>query len=87
MRICVLSRTGRGGSYDPQVFHLGQRRLPVVAILDEWSEPPHRYFKVRVEDGRCFVLRHDPATGAWELAAAYGGGPGSARPSAIPVRI
>jgi len=73
MKICVLSRTGRGGEYDPQVFHLGQRRLPVVAVLEQWTEEQHRYFKVRVEDGRRFVLRHDPTTGAWELAAAYGG--------------
>jgi hypothetical protein len=65
---------GRRGQYDPHVFHLGQRRLPVVAVLDHWTEPPHQYFSVRVEDGRRFVLRHDPATGAWELAAAYGGG-------------
>jgi hypothetical protein len=74
MKICVLSRTGRGGEYDPQVFHLGQRRLPVVAVMEQWTEAQYRYFKVRVEDGRRFVLRHDPASGAWELTAAYGGG-------------
>jgi len=36
MRICVLSRIGRRGAQDPgppHVFHLGQRRLPVIAIL------------------------------------------------------
>jgi hypothetical protein len=74
MKICVLSRMGRGGQNDPHVFHLGQHRLPVVAVLDQWTESPHRYFSVRVQDGRRFVLRHDPATGEWELAAAYGGG-------------
>ena len=74
MRICVLSRAGRGGKDDPYVFHLGQRRHPVVAILSEWHEPPCDCFLVRVEDGRRFVLRHDPQTGQWELAAAYGGG-------------
>ena len=73
MRICVLSRQGRGGEFDPQVFHLGQRRLAVVAIVQQWTEGEHRYFKVRVEDGRRFVLRFDPTTGTWELAAAYGG--------------
>lgn len=84
MKICVLSRTGRGGGCDPQVFHLGSRRLPVVAVLEQWTEAEQRYFKVRVEDGRRFVLRHDPATGAWELAAAYGGGPDShSRPHAV----
>lgn len=75
MKICVLTRTGRGRQDDPYVFHLGQRRLPVVAIVSEWLEPPCRCFLVRVEDGRRFVLRHHPATGEWQLAAAYGGGP------------
>ena len=74
MKICVLGRTGRSGRHDPHVFHLGSRRHKVVAVLDEWTEDELRYFKVRVEDGRHFVLRHDPATDAWELAAAYGGG-------------
>jgi hypothetical protein len=87
MKICVLSRSGRGGDYDPQVFHLGQRRLPVVAVLEHWTEAQYRYFKVRVEDGRRFVLRHDPTTGSWELAAAYGGGRGFYPASAAPVRI
>jgi hypothetical protein len=72
MKICVLSRTGRGGRNDPYVFHLGQRRHPVVAILTEWREPSCRCVMVRVEDGRRFVLRHHAANGEWELAAAYG---------------
>jgi len=70
MKICVLSRVGQRGQHDPQVFHLGQRRLPVVAILGEWTDPPARCIEVRVEDGRRFVLRHDPVTGRWELGAA-----------------
>jgi len=73
MKICVLSRTRRDGSNDPYVFHLGQRRHPVVAVVSEWLEPPCRCFLVRVEDGRRFVLRHDASTGQWELAGAYGG--------------
>lgn len=76
MKICVLSRTGRGGQYDPHVFHLGSHRHAVVAVLEQWTQAQYRFFKVRVQDGRRFVLRHDPTTGAWELAAAYGGRPG-----------
>jgi formylglycine-generating enzyme required for sulfatase activity len=78
MKICVWSRPTRSRDYEPQefprVFHLGQRRHPVVAVLAQWTEAQYRFFKVKVDDGRCFVLRHDPATGEWELAAAYGGG-------------
>jgi len=87
MKICVLSRTGRGGQYDPHVFHLGQRRLPVVAVLKQWTEAQHHFFKVRVADGRCFVLRHDAATGSWELAAAYCGEQGFLPSPAALVRI
>jgi hypothetical protein len=70
MKICVLSRTDHPGQCDPRVFHLGGCRLSVVTILGQWGAPPRLYFKVRVEDGRRFVLSHDPATGCWELAAA-----------------
>lgn len=73
MKICVLSRKGRGGQFDPHVFHLGQRRIPVVAVVEQWTEAQFRYVKVRVEDGRRFVLRQDSATSDWELVAAYGG--------------
>ena len=71
MKICVLSRIDRRGQPGPDALHLGQRRLRVVVVLARWAEPPYRYFEVRVEDGRRFVLRHDPPAKAWELAAVY----------------
>jgi hypothetical protein len=74
MKICVLSRKGRGGQFDPHVFHLGQRRIPVVAVVEQWTDAQYRYVKVRVDDGRRFVLREDAATSEWERVAAYGGG-------------
>jgi hypothetical protein len=87
MKICVLSRIDRLGQPGPDALHLGQRRLRVVVVLARWAEPPHRYFEVRVEDGRRFVLRHDPDTGVWELAAAYGGGTHLSRWPAAAVRL
>lgn len=71
MRICVLTRPGSRSEEIPCVFHLGERRLPVVVVLDRWSEGAYRYFEVCVEDGRRFVLRHDPPAACWELAAVY----------------
>ena len=87
MKICVSSRTGRGGKYDPHAFYLGSRRHPVVAVLEQWTEAHYRFFKVRVDDGRRFVLRHDPTSGAWELAGAYGGAAGPLPARAALVRI
>jgi hypothetical protein len=49
--------------------HLGERRFAVEEILDRWLDPRHRYFKVKVDDGRRFIVRHDSASGEWKLAA------------------
>jgi hypothetical protein len=87
MKICVLSRIDRLGQPGPDALHLGQRRLRVVLVLARWAEPPYRYFEVRVEDGRRFVLRHHPDSGVWELAAAYGGGTRVSRSPAAAARL
>jgi hypothetical protein len=36
-------------------------------VLDQWLAPDHRYFKLRVEDGDTYLVRHNVASGAWEL--------------------
>jgi hypothetical protein len=72
MKIRVECYAGQRGEEEPRAFHLGGRRLPVTEILDRWLDPAYRYFKVGIEDGRQFVLRHDEATGQWELAALVG---------------
>jgi len=71
MRICVMAYRKATGEEQPAAFYLGGRRLPVTAVLERWSESTARYYEVRVEDGRRFVLRHDPPTRAWSLAAVY----------------
>ena len=78
MKICVYGPS-RGGEEQPRVFYLGARRLPVVAIVARWEEAGHRCYEVSVDDGRRFVLRHEPATGRWELAAVYRAGRTAAR--------
>ncbi|HXZ48833.1 MAG TPA: hypothetical protein VEG27_07410 [Usitatibacter sp.] len=72
MKIHVECYAGHRGEEEPRAFTLGSTRFPVVEILDRWLAPDHRYFKVRVQDGRTFVLRYDAASGDWELAALVG---------------
>ena len=74
MKISVYGYPGHRGEQEPQVFYLGERRIPVVAILDRWLDTGRRYFEVSVSDGRRFVLRHEPSSDHWELAAVYRGG-------------
>jgi hypothetical protein len=74
MKISVYGCPDHRGEQEPHVFYLGERRLPVVAILDRWLDTGRRYFEVSVDDGRRFVLRHEPSSGHWELAAVYRAG-------------
>lgn len=71
MKICVYGCPGKGGASEPHVFYLGARRLPVIAILGRWQDTGHRYFEVKAEDGRCFLLRHATSSDHWELAGVY----------------
>jgi hypothetical protein len=72
MKIRVECHAGFRGDEEPRAFTLGETRFAVLEILDRWLDPRHRYFKVRIDDGREFVLRHDAASGEWELAALVG---------------
>jgi hypothetical protein len=70
MRISVRSRAGRKGK-EPWSFCLGRRELYVTDILERCELTGACRFQVRVTDGRRFVIRHQPATDLWELAAVY----------------
>lgn len=71
MKICVHSNRGPRGEETPCAFYLGGRRLPVLGVLARWSDNTHGYFEVMVDDGRRFVLRHQPTLRCWELAACF----------------
>jgi hypothetical protein len=65
---------GHRGEETPRVLHLGDRRVEVTDVLDRWLAPEHRYFKVRGDDGAIYLLRHDAASGRWELTMFQRGG-------------
>lgn len=85
MRISVLCNSGPKGDELPCAFHLGGRRLPVLAILSRWSDTPHQYFEVGVDDGRRFVLRHDLTLRCWELAGVFAAARPQPKPKARPL--
>jgi hypothetical protein len=75
MKIRVECYAGYRGEEEPRAFTLGERRFEVKQILDRWIAPDYRYFKVRADDGRTLILRHD-ASGDWDLAGLVGPEPG-----------
>jgi hypothetical protein len=70
--IRVECYAGYRGEQEPRTFQLGERRLEVESILDRWSAPGQRWFKVKAGDGKAYILRYDEGSGAWELAAFSG---------------
>ena len=58
---------GHRGEETPRALVIGTRRVPVVAVLDRWLAPDHRYFKLRGGDGDIYIVRHDPRADRWEL--------------------
>ena len=48
-------------------LHLGKRAIEIVEIEDRWYSPGATYFRVRVEDGDRYVLRHEEAQDVWSL--------------------
>ena len=67
--IRVECYAGYRGDQEPLAFWCGGRRLEVGAIVDRWYAPSERWFKVNADDGNVYVLRHDEASGDWEIAA------------------
>lgn len=74
MKIQVECYAGYRGEQEPRAFTFGERRFEVQELMDRWQAPTHRYFKVRVDDGRVFILRHDEVSREWELAGLVGTG-------------
>jgi hypothetical protein len=69
MALRVESSAGPRGEPEPSVVWFGERRVAVRAVVDRWFAPAMRWFRIDGDDGQLYVLRHDEATGQWDLAA------------------
>jgi hypothetical protein len=65
--IRVDCHAGYRGEEEPRRLFLGERRVEVVAIVDRWLGPDHRYFKLKGDDGDLYLIRYDEHTDSWEL--------------------
>ena len=67
LEIAVECYAGYRGEQTPRVLVLGDRRVAVSYVVDQWLAPDHRYFKMRAEDGDTYIVRQEVASGAWTL--------------------
>ena len=63
----VSCYAGYRGEETPQRFSLGDDAIEVVAVIDRWTAPDHRYFKCLGSDGDRYILRQDVVNDTWEL--------------------
>jgi hypothetical protein len=69
LRIAVECYAGYKGEQTPRTMRLGDQRIDVVEVLDQWLAPDHRYFKVRGDDGDTYIVRQDRSSGEWIVSA------------------
>lgn len=67
MKIHVSCYAGYRGEETPRAISIGENLIRVEEVLDQWLVPDHRYFKCRGDDGGVYLIRHDVASGQWQL--------------------
>jgi hypothetical protein len=67
LAIRVESYSGYRADERPMRLRLGDRVYGIAAIEDRWYEPGATYFRVLVEGGDRYVLRHEDAQDVWAL--------------------
>lgn len=74
MEVRVECYAGYRGEQRPRRFTLGERVTEVEEVIDQWHGLDYRYFKLKGDDGGCYILRHEEKTGHWELIMFDAGG-------------
>jgi len=60
---------GYKGEQRPIRLHIGEQAMEVVEITDRWYSPGATFFRVVVEGGASYILRHEDPQDLWSLAA------------------
>jgi hypothetical protein len=68
---------GHRGEQTPRAVTMGNRRVEVREVLDQWLAPDHGYFKVLGDDAGVYLVRHDVTADRWELTMFQRGARGS----------
>ncbi len=66
LAVAVDCSAGARGDETPRRFTREDQLVEILAVVDQWRTPDHRYFRVRTADETC-TLRQDVRSGAWEL--------------------
>lgn len=51
----------------PRTLCWGERRIPILEVIDQWHGPGYRYVKIKGYDSNVYILRFDQIRDSWEL--------------------
>ena len=68
-KIEVETYSGYKADQRPVRLKLGEHTLEILEIEDRWYSPGETYFRVRVQGGDRYVLRHIEAQDVWTIEA------------------
>jgi len=66
LAVAVDCSAGAQGDETPRRVTRGVQLVEILAIVEQWRMPDHRYFRVRTAD-ETYTLRRDVRSGGWEL--------------------
>jgi hypothetical protein len=69
VKVEVECYAGYRSAERPLRVRLGEPVLEVTEVEDRWFSPGETYFRVRVESGERYVLKHTEAQDVWSLEA------------------
>ncbi len=66
LAVAVDCSAGAQGEETPRRVTRGDQLVEILAVVDRWRTPDHRYFRVRTAD-ETYTLRQDVTSGGWEV--------------------
>jgi len=75
--VSVECYSGYKADERPLKLNLRDGAREVVAVEDRWYSPGATYFRVVVDGGDRYLLRHEEAQDVWSIAGYRAGGSGS----------
>ena len=73
--VAVDCYAGYRGEQTPHRFTLGEQLVEILAVVERWRTPDHRYFRVRTAGDETCTLRQDVTSRGWELTELEGSAP------------
>ncbi len=66
LAVAVDCYAGYRGEQTPRRLTRGDQLVEILAVVERWRTPDHRYFRVKTAGETC-TLRQDVTSGGWEL--------------------